>query len=60
MPNVPGFYSIGEGNKPIPRRVYHNNSACPAGREIEEDERRKGTGNYRLCDDCAQLNRQGR
>jgi hypothetical protein len=24
------------------------------------DERRKGTANYRLCDDCEQLNRHGR
>ena len=60
MPNIPSFYSIREANKPIPRRIYHNNSACPCGREIEGDERRKGTCNYRLCDDCEQLNRQGR
>jgi hypothetical protein len=60
MPNVPTFYSIHEANKPIPRRVYHNNSACPTGRDIAVDERRDGKGNYRLCDDCEQLNRKGR
>ena len=60
MPNVPSFHSLNEANKPIPRRIYHNNSACPLGRDIEDEERRKGTGNYRLCDDCEQLNRLGR
>jgi hypothetical protein len=60
MPNVPSFYSINEAKKPIPRRIHHNNSVCPAGRDIEAEERRKGTANYRLCDDCEQLNRKGR
>lgn len=58
MPNVPGFYSIGGGNKPIPGASI--TTTAHSGREIEEDERRKGTGTYRLCDDCAQLKRQGR
>jgi hypothetical protein len=60
MTTVPNFYSINEVNKPVGNRVYHNNNACPPGRDIPQNERRVGTGNYRLCEDCARLNAQGR
>ena len=60
MPSVAAFYSINEGSKPADKRVHHNNSACPPGRDIPQNERRNGTGGYRLCDDCARLNNQGR
>jgi hypothetical protein len=60
MPATPTFHSINEVQKPAHVRVYHNNSACPPGRDIPAWERRTGTGNYRLCDDCARLNQQGR
>ncbi len=60
MPKVPEFYSVNEATKPSANRVHHNNSACPPGRDIPQHERRQGTGNYRLCDDCDRLNRQGR
>jgi hypothetical protein len=59
MPQVADFYSINEANKPAANRVYHNNSACPPGRDIPANERRKGTGNYRLCQDCQNLNAKG-
>jgi hypothetical protein len=58
MPRVAAFYSVNEIKKP--RRVYHDNSACPRGRDIPRNERRSGTGNYRLCEDCDQLDRQDR
>lgn len=60
MPRVPDFYSINEAAKPAAHRVYHNNSACPPGRDIPQHERRSGTGGYRLCDDCRERNNQGK
>lgn len=60
MPKVAAFYSINEAQKPASDRVHHDNSACPPGRDIPNWERRQGTGNYRLCDDCERLNKQGR
>ena len=60
MPLVPAFYSINEIQKPLALRVHHNNSSCPPGRDIPNWERKPGTGNYRLCDDCINLNNQGR
>ena len=60
MPKVPDFYSINEVLKPAENRVYHNNSACPPGRDIPANERRAGTGGYRLCKDCNERNNQGR
>jgi hypothetical protein len=60
MTSVPAFYSINEVKKPADKRVHHNNGACPPGRDIPQNERKPGTGGYRLCDDCARLNQQGR
>ena len=60
MHRVADFYSINEVVKPQQLRVYHNNSACPPGRDIPPNERRAGTGGYRLCRDCENLNREGR
>jgi hypothetical protein len=60
MANVYPFYSINEVLKPVGNRVHHNNSACPPGRDIPLHERKQGTGNYRLCRDCQNLNDQGR
>jgi hypothetical protein len=60
MATVIAFYSINETLKPVDKRVHHNNNACPPGRDIPAHERRPGTGNYRLCHDCAERNRQGK
>ena len=60
MTLVPAFHSINEGQKPPVRRVYHNNDACPPGRDIPLKERLTGTGSFRLCEDCNKLNAQGR
>jgi hypothetical protein len=60
MPKVADFYSINEAKKPAGSRVYHDNGACPSGRDIPLNERRFGTAGYRLCDDCRRLNEQGR
>jgi len=52
---VADFYSISEARKPAPKRVYHNNDACAPGRDIKQDDKRNGTGSYRLCDYCENL-----
>jgi NADPH-dependent glutamate synthase beta subunit-like oxidoreductase len=46
------FYSINENLKHPANRVYHNNNACPSGRDIPEWERQSGTGGYRWCENC--------
>jgi len=60
MPKTPSFHSVNEEKKPAAGRVYHDNSACPPGRDIPANERRPGSNNYRLCHDCGTLNNQGR
>jgi hypothetical protein len=60
MALVATFYSINEASKPATHRVHHNNNLCPPGHDIPQNERRPGTGGYRLCDDCKKLNDQGR
>jgi hypothetical protein len=55
MPGIAEFYSIHESKKPVEKRVHHNNSTCPAGRDVPQDERRSGTAGHRLCDDCRKL-----
>lgn len=52
MSPVYPFYSINEVLKPASKRVYHNNSACPPGRDIPNWERKAGTNIYRLCEIC--------
>ncbi len=60
MPKVLEFYSVNEAKKPAANRRYHNNSACPPGRDIPLNERRPGAGDSSLCEDCARLNREGK
>jgi hypothetical protein len=38
MPKASSFYSISEEKKPPAGRVYHDNSACPPGRDIPVNE----------------------
>jgi hypothetical protein len=60
MTYTPDFYSVNEIKKPIDQRVHHNNNVCVPGKDIPNNERRSGTGGYRLCDDCAKLNKEGK
>lgn len=55
MPGIAEFHSINESTKRLEERVHHNNSTCPAGRGVPQDERRSGTAGHRLCDDCRKL-----
>lgn len=52
MTKIVSFYSVNEVKKPEAKRVYHNDNTCPPGRDIPQNERRDGTGGYRLCEDC--------
>ncbi len=40
--------------------VYHNNTECNTGNNIERENIRSGDGGKRLCDECRDLNAQGR
>jgi hypothetical protein len=39
--------------------VHHNNTNCNTGNNIESENRREGTGNRPLCQECADLNAAG-
>jgi hypothetical protein len=41
--------------KPSDRRVYHNNTGCTEGNNIERQNRVSGTGGRPLCDHCGRL-----
>ena len=57
MPRVSAFHSIFESRKPPYQRVYHDNDACPLGRDISERERQTGSGGHRECIQCERLNK---
>ena len=60
MSRIAAFHSINEKEKPAASRVHHDNSLCPPGRDIPVNERRSGSGGYRLCEDCKKLKDQER
>lgn len=40
------------------REVYHNNSACTEGNNIEPQNLKEGKGGVRICKRCAILNKK--
>ena len=40
--------------------VYHNNTECNTGNNIEKENLAQGTGNKKLCEECAKLNGEGK
>lgn len=52
MAKVPTFYSVNETSKSPLHRIHHNDNTCASGRDIPLNERRPGTGGYRLCQNC--------
>ncbi len=40
--------------------VYHNNTNCNTGNNIEKENVRPGTGGKKLCDECKRLNAEGK
>jgi len=55
MTSVPAFHSVNEAIKPETQRVYHDDGACPLGKEIPATDRRGGRSGYRRCEICAKL-----
>jgi len=45
------WYSV----KPYDPHVYHNNTLCKTGNNIEKENRREGTDGRPLCKECAGL-----
>lgn len=61
MTTVPDFYSKREINKPVNKRVYHNDSGCPPGIDIKSNkDNEPGRNGYRLCSNCEQRNKEGK
>lgn len=42
-------------SKPAARQVYHNNTSCTEGNNIERYYWKSGTGGRRLCEHCQRL-----
>ena len=38
--------------------VYHNNTRCKTGNNIEKISLKKGKGNNRICEECKKLNQR--
>lgn len=55
MPKVSPFHSKLAGTG-----VYHDNSKCTEGDNIEPRNRVSGTGGLPRCEHCARLNREGK
>ena len=53
--NIP-WHSI----KPATKNVYHDNTACTEGNNIETYYLKAGTAGRPLCEHCARLDREGR
>jgi hypothetical protein len=51
MAKVAPFHSIA----PSDRRVYHDNSACTEGNNIEPRNKRPGTAGRPRCEHCSRL-----
>lgn len=51
MAKVPAFHSTKQTDRP----VYHDNSACTEGNNIERHYKAFGTGGRRQCEHCARL-----
>lgn len=51
MSKVQPWHSIEPGTE-----VYHNNTLCTEGNNIERRNRKGGTGGHRLCSHCSRLN----
>jgi hypothetical protein len=45
------WYSV----KPSDRRVYHDNTLCTEGNNIERENRREGTDGRPRCEHCSRL-----
>lgn len=60
MPAVSPFHTDSPEYPPSHRNVYHDNSVCDYGKEIEPEHRIPGEGGRPRCDRCSLLANQGR
>ena len=44
----------------IKQPVYHDNTNCNTGNNIEKENLRQGTGGHPLCKECAALDKDGK
>jgi hypothetical protein len=56
MPKKAPWYSAKESDP----KVYHNNTNCNTGNNIEKENVRQGTDNRTLCKECQKLNDQSK
>lgn len=56
MAQVPPFHST----KPATRQVYHNNSSCTEGNNIEPRYLARGSDGRPLCERCRQVGSSAR
>jgi len=56
MPRIAPWYSI----KPNDPQVYHDNTECTEGNNIELENKRSGTDGRRKCLPCQRLDNEGR
>jgi hypothetical protein len=56
MPTIDAWHSI----KPDVPQVYHNNTECNTGNNIEVENVRQGTGGRTICKECLGLNVRGK
>jgi hypothetical protein len=54
MATVSAWHSKKDGD------VYHNNSKCTKGNNIEFQNKVSGTGGKSLCSECQKLNKDGK
>jgi hypothetical protein len=55
MAKIDPWYSTRPGDS-----VHHNNTSCPEGRKIQEDDLWPGTDERPLCPHCAALEQSGK
>jgi hypothetical protein len=60
VPSVPPFHTASTEYSGYQRAVYHDNSLCAYGRQIEPEDRADGTDGRPRCDRCNTLASQGR
>jgi hypothetical protein len=55
MPRKAPWHSV----KPNTPNVYHDNTRCTEGNNIESENLRQGSGNRPLCEHCQRLDAAG-
>lgn len=51
------FHSVARPFHSLTQRIHHSDETCAAGRNIDPNELRAGTGGKDLCPECEELGR---